>query len=304
MGRRRSAARPVVVAAAYAFALAGPLGPGACRDVTAPLPAGATRFTPPPAYARWWALTQECAGLRGNFAAYSWYVVPGDRVPDAGYENVAAYTDVFARRIVIASYWRNDGGTVRHEVLHALLGWPYAAGTIVQQHPPAYFQGLCRGVVDCPALGCRDAGTPPSPAPAGAPALPLSALSVRVEVEPTPVSRTGADRGVTLVVRVTNPRPEPVWVSLNATPDLPSPWVRWFGFRIIPAAQSIPTLIPLMADTAGFVTADSVPRVAFGAGQTRRWVVDVGERLYAAGEYQAVGVFNTRQVATPLTIVP
>src|SRR5665213_2545643 len=167
-------------------------------------------------------------------------------------------------------------------MLHALLG-------------PAYFQGRCAGVVYCPEIGCQDAGAAPVMAPADAPTLPLSALDIQMDVLPDRVSRTGVDRALTLIVRVTNPSAEPVWVQLDATPDLPAPWVHWYGFRIVPAAQTVP-----ISDIAR----DSVRRVAFAAGQTRQLVFDLSGALYAPADYLAVGIFNTRQVWTPFTIVP
>ena len=298
----RAPVRPAAVLAAYA--LAGLLGPGACREVSAPLPPGAVRFPPPASYARWWALTEGCAGRTGDLAAYAWYAVPGTSVPDSRRGDVSAYTDVTTRRIVIATHWRGDGPTVRHEMLHALLGPAYASGGPAAQHPPAYFQGGCVGVVACPDVGCRDAGPAPVPAPADAPMLPLSALDVRVDVLPDRVSRTGPDGVFSVVVRVTNPSAEPVRVPLEATPDLPAPWVRGYGFRIVPAGAQLPIAIPAQSDSAGMVTSDSVRRVPFGAGQTRQLVIDMPARLYPAGAYLTVGVFNGRQVSARLTVDP
>src|SRR5665213_3206606 len=168
-------------------------------------------------------------------------------------------------------------------MLHALLG-------------PAYFQGRCAGVVYCPEIGCQDAGAAPVMAPADAPTLPLSALDIQMDVLPDRVSRTGVDRALTLIVRVTNPSAEPVWVQLDATPDLPAPWGHWYGFRIVPALQTVP--IPGIArdDSGGVITPVSVRRVAFAAGQPRQLVFDLSGALYAPADYLAVGISNTRQV--------
>jgi hypothetical protein len=107
-----------------------------------------------------------------------------------------------------------------------------------------------------------------------------------------------------VVVRATNPRPAPVWVTLDPSPDLLAPWVRGFGFRIVPAAAPLPVDDLARADSAGMITVDSVRRVAFGAGQTRRWAIDLPASLYRAGEYRAVGIFNARQAWAPLTVAP
>lgn len=301
---RRASVRRAVRLVVFALALVGSLGSGACRDVAAPLPVSAVRFTPPPVYARWWAITEGCSGRTGDFAAYSWYVVPGHSVPDGRVRNVAAYADVVGRRMVFAASWRDDGGTVRHEMLHALLGPAYASGDLAHQHPPAYFQGRCAGVVDCPEIGCGDAGPAPVTAPANAPTLPLSAVDIRVDLLSNPVSRTGADNFVSLIVRVTNPSTGPVWVPLEATPDLRPPYVHWYGFRIVPAGQRVPIADLTRTDSAGMVTSDSIRRVPFAARQTREWVIDMPASVYPAGDYLAVGFFNTRQVWTPLTVTP
>ncbi len=71
--RRALARRALTVVAAAAAA-----GGGGCRSlVDPPLPAGAVRFAPPPVYARWWALVEACAGVRGDPGAVAWHVVPG-----------------------------------------------------------------------------------------------------------------------------------------------------------------------------------------------------------------------------------
>ncbi len=62
MQTRRATARPAALLAAYAVALAGALGPAACRDATAPRVPNATRFRAPPVYAGWWALVEACSG--------------------------------------------------------------------------------------------------------------------------------------------------------------------------------------------------------------------------------------------------
>src|SRR5690242_14264693 len=167
-------------AAAGAVVLGGALG--ACHDVFAPLPRDAVRFAPPPEYARWWALTEACSRRNADFAAYTWYVVPGHSITTAHWGDVAAYTDIDAHRIVLSAESRDDGHVVRHGILHALLGHEYASGDLARVHPPAYFQGRCAGVVECLDRGCREAGPAPVNAPADAPTLPPSALDLQVEI--------------------------------------------------------------------------------------------------------------------------
>lgn len=313
MRNRRAWARPASALAGSALAFAGPLGLGACRDATAPLPVAAIRFAPPPIYARWWALTEACSGRSSDFATYAWYVVPWHALGSApgGHDGtyVAGYADPFGRRVVLDSAWQDDGGVVRHEMLHALLGPAYASGGPARVHPPAFFQGRCANVVDCPPLGCADAGPAPTRAPADAPALALAALDVHVELLPDRVTRVGAgwaDRAFTVVLRATNPSAGPVWVPLDAVPGVAAPRVPQVGFQILPAQG--PLVIPSLGfsrlDSAGVVYSDTTRRAAFAAGQTRWFVWDWTARPFAAGDYAVVGFLNARQVSTPLTVTP
>jgi hypothetical protein len=239
----------------------------------------------------------------GDFRAWTWYQVPLGALRAAGYGNAEAYTDVAARQIVIEAGLETNGSPIRHEMLHALLGPAYALGSSAHQHPPAYFQGRCAGVVYCDQ-GCRDAGAPPPSAPIGAPALPLSALDVGIDVIPTHVSRTGHERALTLVLRATNPSGQGGWVALDPTLGASPPSAHWRGFRILPAGQPLPVTDLTRVDSTGIVSVDPDGQVPFAAGQTRWVVFDMSGALYPPGDYQVVGIFNTRQISAPLTIVP
>jgi hypothetical protein len=255
-------------------------------------------------YARWWALVEACSGRTADFTRWAWYRAPAGALRDAGYGAAAAYTDVAARRIVLGPQADGNPGPVRHEMLHALLGGAYASGGSAHQHPPAYFQGRCAGVVHCPPEGCGDAGAPPVSAAPGAPALPLARLDVAVEVIPGRVSRTAADRDLTIVVRATNPTPQPGWVALAPTPGTSAPAARWTGFRVVPADQPLPVTDLTRTDYTGTVSVHREGRVPFGAGETQRWVYDMAGAVYPPGEYRVVGIVNTRQVSAPLTVTP
>ena len=296
MKRGRASIRSPVACVVVALGLAA-LALGACRDFTAPLPFGARRFDPPPVYARWWALTEGCAQRSGSFAAYSWYVVPGNYAPTPSIPNASAYTDVNARRIVLAESVWAFGGTVRHEMLHALLGRE-ASGTPAQIHPPEYFQGRCEGVVVCPE-SCTAAGPAPVTAPVDAPVLPVAALALDIELLTSAASLSGSDSILSIIVRVTNPTAKPVWVPLEQSTVITAPFTSYFSFRITPAG----------ADTqlVGAVQAISIASVSFGAGQTRESVLDVNLRAFglAPGDYVVTGGFNTRDpVLAPLRVLP
>ena len=284
---------------------AGPLALAACRGVTdaAPpaLPPGAVAFAPPPVYARWWALTAACAGRPADAAlagAVTWYVVPGAAViPSAG-RDAAGFASPRERLVVLAGRYREDGAVVRHEMLHLFL--PEAAN-----HPPAYFQDRCAGVVICPPVGCADEGAPPAAAPADAPSAPASALDVRVEVTPASAGAAalapgapGDDPWLTVVVSVTNPGAGPVWVPLEPSPGQSptAPEVGGFGYEVAMPGGAAPF------ESAWFV----VPRgrVAFAAGQTRRQVFDVNAAGYRAGDYSVLGRYNVRTASAGFRVQP
>jgi hypothetical protein len=262
-----------------------------CERITDPsLPSDAERFAPPSAYAQWWAITEACSGIVRPLEAVEFYRVPHASVhtPDDG--DVAGYWSSASNRIVLAEPYVDHGRIVRHEMLHALVR---GGG-----HPPAYFQGRCEGVVDCPEVGCRDAGPPPTRAPANAPVLEVAALDVRMDLLPNPVSRTGADSVLAVVVRVTNPRPEPVWVPLEATPSVPGAptYAGFFGIAI----RAMWTETQVVGMQQSILRAP----VPFAAGETRQFVFDLKASRYPAGDYMVGGLFNTRQMWLPLRLMP
>jgi hypothetical protein len=156
------------------------LGTGAivsCGDAaTAPLPSGAQQFTPPEVFRRWWALTEQCSGLTGDYDAVAWYVVPGAAsIPGPDGSPVQGTWELKHDRIVLAGDAQLAGDLVRHEMLHALLR--------AADHPRDAFIGKCGGVVVCIGPCLKEAGTAPPPDPGAVPADP-SALEVTVTLEP------------------------------------------------------------------------------------------------------------------------
>ena len=134
MSRAKSSASRRIVTVACLVALS-------CEMPTDPaLPGNAIRFTPPPVYAQWWALTEECSGITRSLDAVQFYRIPNaSTIPDNTYGEVAAYWSPASNRIVLADFYEMQGQLVRHEMLHALLR--------VSGHPAGYFQGRCAGVV-------------------------------------------------------------------------------------------------------------------------------------------------------------
>ena len=111
----------------------------ACTPATSPstIPAGAVSYHPPADYQTWWERTEACAGLQGNFAGISWYIVPGaDHMDTEIGQKVGLWQrDNGHSTITIAGNYRDSELVVRHEMLHDLLS---RAG-----HPEEYFVDRC-----------------------------------------------------------------------------------------------------------------------------------------------------------------
>ena len=117
---------------------------GACADDPFSPPEGTERFDPPDAYRAQWAIVEDCSGLRGPFERVRWYRIPtwsfacpeGNGVRECfglWEEPHNIYLGTFA-----AGNLNGDYFTVRHEILHDLLG----PG---QGHPPVFEKcGLIR----------------------------------------------------------------------------------------------------------------------------------------------------------------
>src|SRR5689334_5828736 len=146
---------------------AAAIAAGACTSITDPaLPTGAETLSPPEVYARWWAMTSECAGVGGDLSAVHWYVVPDAQSLPVNGREAAAYWSQAGNQIVLTGPVVLDGGAVRHEMLHALLR--------TGGHPRDQFLDKCAGVVNCPGQCIDDGGPAPPPDP--------NALSVLPEV--------------------------------------------------------------------------------------------------------------------------
>jgi hypothetical protein len=123
----------------------------ACIEVVAPLPEGASPFTPGPVYREWWRQVEECSGKTGDFDAVSWYVVPGDipfRIPTID-KPLLGYWNSATNRIVLLEWVPSATELVRHEMLHALLRRA--------DHPYEYFEQRCGELIRGPGL-MDDAG--------------------------------------------------------------------------------------------------------------------------------------------------
>jgi len=263
----------------------------ACETLTDPaLPDAATILTPPPVYARWWAMTEACSGLHRDMSAVTWYVATGSlSISDGKDDNLAGYYSPASNRIVLADTANLGGSVIRHEMLHALLG-PSVTG-----HPRDQFLGRCAGTVDCIGGCLTDAGPPPPPDPAAVTVSP-SALEITTAIDPPAPSRAIDDGWFTFTILVTNPRATPVIVALppsgNALPPVTFNWdINFLTVASPPGSFPDPTF--------GARADDPASATRFAAGETKRMVADyrVGDEEFAVllpGTYVFTGSFGAR----------
>ncbi len=74
---------------------------------------------PPAVYRAWWAKTEACSGLTGNFDRVEWMIVPGESFACSSGECVGHWDP--GHKIYIASDWTHHEMVVRHEMLHDLM---------------------------------------------------------------------------------------------------------------------------------------------------------------------------------------
>ena len=248
-----------------------------CEYPTAPaFPDDAVPFAPPERYALWWGMTEACSGRTGDLASVRWYVVPGVRTIVVNGKEYSGYWYGRPDRIVLAGESRFDGALVRHEMLHVLLG-PVG-------HPRVPYLTSCNDIVACVGECETDAGGRPTPA-ADAPVLDPRDVGTRVDLVPAAPAESIDSGAIAVIVSITNPRAEPVWVRL--TPQAPGDRVsHTFGYTF---DYDDPAQIGLRAYAFTKET-----RFPLGANETRRWVYD-GDIW--AGRYGVRGWFNTDTTA-------
>jgi hypothetical protein len=267
-----------------AFCLAGMVALAlACDSETDPrVTQGAIRIAPPARYALWWRLTQACSGLTGDYASVQWYVVPYTTTIDDQGKQVNAYWISDPDRIILADARKNDGRIVRHEMLHALR---HRDG-----HPRDAFLVGCGGIVACDGECALEAGGYTSPT-SSSPELQPSDVGPRVDVLASlPGEVVDSGGAVAVLITVTNPRDEPVWVKLTPreSGDLQFP-----TFGVVTDYDNPSNVAGVAADWS---LADRLP---LGAGERRHWL---SESVLRPGRYGVLGYFNTdtlpRQVIT------
>jgi hypothetical protein len=249
---------------------------GCTRLVEPPLDPRAIPLTLPPVYGRWWSMTQACSGLSGSLSDVTWYVVPNATVINSSGDQVSGYYTVGNHTIVLAGKSLYDGGTVRHEMLHALRRLP--------GHPRSDFLDKCGGVVDCATKCIADAGPiqiDPSITRVGS-----EVLEVAVRLLPAHPTMT-EDGGVfTVIVTARNPRSNAV--AIEGVPLLQS-----FYFELLVKEEGIKIGIPVR--DAGVTL--------FAAGEIKQQLFDliIGSNfdgfLISPGEYSLIGGYDRHYVS-------
>jgi hypothetical protein len=225
----------------------------ACVDAPAgpTTPLGAIAFQPPLFYETWWHLTEQCSGISGSLSNVHWYFMPGVSLFPLNGQLVTGFSVVSANQIVLAGDMVNDGPSVRHEMLHQLLG----AG--ITGHPRSQFLGKCGGTVYCSSNCINDGGPVPARDPAAIAIAPAD-LEVSVEVIPENPSLAKDDGLMVMSVLAANR------TGHSAEVVLPSDNI---GFSFA------------LSNDKGFAWAAGVPVPApettrFAVGEIKRYVFD------------------------------
>jgi hypothetical protein len=79
---------------------------------------GEQPMEPPPVYREWWAKTQACSGLSGDFDRIEWLVVPGRSFECKSGQCVGHWHP--SHQVYLAEEWLDNEMVVRHEMLHDL----------------------------------------------------------------------------------------------------------------------------------------------------------------------------------------
>lgn len=259
---------------------------------TAPpsLPFGAIAFSPPAFYQTWWRLTEACSGRSGSMATVSWYVVPGD-VFELNGQLVSGYSVALFNRIVLAGDVVSDGPSVRHEMLHQLLG----AG--VGGHPRSQFLGACGGTVYCSSRCIHDGGPAPAAVP-GAISLSSRDLDISVEVTPENPSLANENGRIAMTVLAANRSGQPAEVALPGNDGI------GFSFSLTGDKGSLRRVD---------VAATQPETTRFAAGEVKRYVFDfrIEENEFSPlprgpelppGSYTFAGAYGGTWASKPPTV--
>jgi len=224
-------------------------------------------------------------------ANVSWYFVPGD-VFDLNGQRVAGYSVALFNRIVLAGDVMSDGPSVRHEMLHQLLG-PGVVG-----HPRSQFIGACGGTVYCSSRCISDGGPAPAAVP-GAIILSPGDLDISVDVTPENPSLANGGGRIAMTVLAANRSGQPAEVALPGNDGI------GFSFSL--------------ASDKGFlrwngVAATQPETIQFAAGEVKRYVFDfkIADNDFNAlprgpdlppGTYSFAGAYGGTWASSPPTVI-
>jgi hypothetical protein len=242
-------------------------------------PSDAEEFSPPAIYSTWWKMTQACSGMTGSLGSITWFKTNQALSSGTG-EPIGGYTNFLTNRIVLTNAVVLDGGSVRHEMLHALLR---KGG-----HPRNQFLGKCLGTVDCQGSCIRDAGPYTQP-----PETPIhvtgDSIAITVDIEPrNPTSaHDGGFFSMTVLVRNRSAH----WVTVPS-----------YFSQVFPSVDSTNTFEfdvrgPAGGISGGEIGFDPSERI-FAPGETKKQVFDfsIGNDFFARklppGNYIARGGYS------------
>lgn len=225
-------------------------------------------FDAPPKYALWWSLVEECAGRNGDLRNVNFYRSKSSTFVVDNHD-YAGYWWSSGNRIAVAD--PNQGSTVRHEMLHALL----QRG----DHPPEYFAGACDGVVSFNDQGVYGL---PSDAEAAATVGGDSVLQVSIATLPSAPRLSDHVGAFVYVVTAANIADRPYWITIP-NELLATFYVRERGY--------------------GSATTTTRARVFFAAHQQRWVLIDAG--VDSVGLVHVQGAYaGVRSRWTPITLSP
>jgi hypothetical protein len=255
----------------------------ACLLPTDPFPRNAVPLAPPIQYGLWWQMVESCSALTGDLAAVRWYVQPGVQtlqVSGLGVSDAVGVWFSSGNRILLTESSVADGPTVRHEMLHALLGSGES-----DPHPKLYFRERCGGILWCDGPCAIDGGPDPLP-PLGAAVIDARDLLVSAQIVPAVDSGGQTGGYIALVISAQNPRPDPVWVRLASVPGENGFASATYGY------------VGFGGDSYYYVYGDSI---AFQGGETQRFALDISS--VPSGTFPVRPFFNIDTLATMQYVV-
>ena len=90
-------------------------------DAELTVPPNAERNDPPGLYAAWYAQTEACTGVTGDFNRVRWFKVPGERWWDPLFQQYVVGTWRRPHDIYIVEAHASNVDVVKHEAVHDLL---------------------------------------------------------------------------------------------------------------------------------------------------------------------------------------